>query len=129
MHSIVIPFTLYFFQTVVRMLKRRDVLIQELHGHLLTLSQFIRSVLDLELGTTLLLEDIRQTSNNIYKSQIRRQNDIWALLAAAVQQRSSTSSSNREDLRADIEQSIEATNKVVDENIQLRTEFAKNLLD
>ena len=129
MHSIVIPFTLYFFQTVVRMLKRRDVLIQELHGHLLTLSQFIRSVLDLELATSLLLEDIRQTSNNIYKSQIRRQNDIWALLAAAVQQRSSTSSSNREDLRADIEQSIEATNKVVDENIQLRTEFAKNLLD
>lgn len=111
------------------MLKRRDVLIQELHGHLLTLSQFIRSVLDLELATSLLLEDIRQTSNNIYKSQIRRQNDIWALLAAAVQQRSSTSSSNREDLRADIEQSIEATNKVVDENIQLRTEFAKNLLD
>ena len=129
MHSIVIPFTLYFFQTVVRMLKRRDVLIQELHGHLPTLSQFIRSVLDLELATSLLLEDIRQTSNNIYKSQIRRQNDIWALLAAAVQQRSSTSSSNREDLRADIEQSIEATNKVVDENIQLRTEFAKNLLD
>ena len=111
------------------MLKRRDVLIQELHGHLLTLSQFIRSVLDLELATSLLLEDIRQTSNNIYKSQIRRQNDIWALLAAAVQQRSSTSSSNREDLRADIEQSIEATNKVVDENMQLRTEFAKNLLD
>ena len=111
------------------MLKRRDVLIQELHGHLLTLSQFIRSVLDLELATSLLLEDILQTSNNIYKSQIRRQNDIWALLAAAVQQRSSTSSSNREDLRADIEQSIEATNKVVDENIQLRTEFAKNLLD
>ena len=111
------------------MLKRRDVLIQELHGHLLILSQFIRSVLDLELATSLLLEDIRQTSNNIYKSQIRRQNDIWALLAAAVQQRSSTSSSNREDLRADIEQSIEATNKVVDENIQLRTEFAKNLLD
>ena len=111
------------------MLKRRDVLIQELHGHLLTLSQFIRSVLDLELATSLLLEDIRQTSNNIYKSQIRRQNDIWALLAAAVQQRSSTSSSIREDLRADIEQSIEATNKVVDENIQLRTEFAKNLLD
>ena len=111
------------------MLKRRDVLIQELHGHLLTLSQFIRSVLDLELATSLLLEDIRQTSNNIYKSQIRRQNDIWALLAAAVQQRSSTSSSNREDLRKDIEQSIEATNKVVDENIQLRTEFAKNLLD
>ena len=129
MHSIVIPFTLYCFQMVVRMLKRRDVLIQELHGHLLTLSQFIRSVLDLELATSLLLEDIRQTSNNIYKSQIRRQNDIWALLAAAVQQRSSTSSSNREDLRADIEQSIEATNKVVDENIQLRTEFAKNLLD
>ena len=104
------------------MLKRRDVLIQDLHGHVVTLSQFIRSVLDLELATSLLLEDIRQTSNNIYKAQIRRQNDIWALLAVAVKQR--TSVSNREDLRADIEQSIEDTEKVVEENIQMRSELA-----
>ena len=110
------------FQTVVRMLKRRDILIQDLHGHVLTLSQFIRSVLDLELATSLLLEDVRQTSNSIYKAQIRRQNDIWALLAVAVKQR--TSVSNREDLRADVEQSIEDTNRVVEENMQLRSEFA-----
>ena len=59
-------------EVVVRMLKRRDGLLAELHRHLSSLAQFLRPVQDLELATSLLLADLQQTEAAVLRAQIRR---------------------------------------------------------
>ena len=71
-------------QTVVKMLKRRDQVVGECERHLATLVPAVRPVLDCDMAITLLQADIKQTSQNIIKTQLRRQNDIWCLLSVAV---------------------------------------------
>jgi len=104
-------------QTVVRMLKRRDILLQECQRQFNLLTPCIRSVLDLDLATTLIIADIKQTSNNICKAQLRRQNDIWTLVSAAV--RHKKSSNIGQELRSEIEQQLEENESVIQENQDL----------
>ena len=63
-------------EVVVRMLKRRDGLLAELHRHLSSLAQFLRPAQDLELATSLLLTDLQQTEAAVLRAQIRR-SDIF----------------------------------------------------
>ena len=58
------------------MLKRRDGLLAELHRHLSSLAQFLRPAQDLELATSLLLADLKQTEAAVLRAQIRRSDII-----------------------------------------------------
>ena len=59
-------------QLLVRALKRRDALVGSLHQMLTNISSFMRPVLDLDVATSLLVTDLKQTSKSISQAQMRR---------------------------------------------------------
>ena len=59
-------------QVLVRSLKRRDLLLASLHQRLTDLSSFLSPVLDLELASSLLVTDLKQTSASLSQAQMRR---------------------------------------------------------
>ena len=59
-------------QLLVRALKRRDALLVSLHQVLTNISSFLRPVLDLDVATSLLVTDLKQTSKSISQAQMRR---------------------------------------------------------
>ena len=100
-------------QLLVRMLKRRDVRLRSLGGLLARLTECLSSLTDLGLAVSLLTKDLSQTDSGLYRTQLRRQTDIWTLLSAAVSHRPAS------DL-ALVEQEVELNNLVIRENIQAR---------
>ena len=64
-------------------------------------------------SASLLTKDLSQTDSGLYRTQLRRQTDIWTLLSAAVSHRPAS------DL-ALVEQEVELNNLVIRENIQAR---------
>ena len=59
-------------QLLVRALKRRDAQLVSLHQMLTNISSFLRPVLDLDVATSLLVTDLKQTSKSISQAQMRR---------------------------------------------------------
>ena len=90
-------------QLLVRMLKRRDGRLRSLGGLLARLTECLSSLSDLGLAVSLLTKDLSQTDSGLYRTQLRRQTDIWTLLSAAVSHRSAS------DL-ALVEQEVELNN-------------------
>ena len=64
-------------------------------------------------SASLLTKDLSQTDSGLYRTQLRRQTDIWTLLSAAVSHRPAS------DL-ALVEQEVELNILVIRENIQAR---------
>ena len=59
-------------QLLVRALKRRDTLLTSLHQMMTDISGFLRPVLDLDVATSLLVNDLKLTSKSISQAQMRR---------------------------------------------------------
>ena len=107
------------------------MLLADLHRILTSISGFLRPVLDLDLAATLLVTDLKQTSNSIFKAQVRRwdslnfyakfeyqvhrQKDVWALVSTAVKQSKSKSASASlsPTLKSEIVGQMETSNKIV----------------
>ena len=86
---------------------------ETLTGLLAKLTDCLSSLSHLSLAVSLLTKDISQTDTGLYRTQLRRQTDIWTLLSAAVSHRPAS------DL-ALVEQEVELNNLVIRENIQAR---------
>merc|ERR1719430_2553603 len=71
-------------QLVVKMLKRREALRQEAYATLVEVREVALQLRDLELAVRILDTDLAQTEKGVTRAQLRRQNDVWTLLAAAV---------------------------------------------
>ena len=63
-------------QIVFKMLKKRDICLQKIQKYFTSLSDFMRSVSDLDMATNLILADIRQTSLSISKAQQKRSDSL-----------------------------------------------------
>ena len=104
-------------QLLVRMLKRRDSRLRTLAGLLARLTECLSSLSHLSLAVSLLTKDISQTDTGLYRTQLRRQTDIWTLLSAAVSHRPA---SDLALVEQEVEQEVELNNVVIRENIQAR---------
>jgi len=71
-------------QLVVKMLKRRESLRQEAYTTLVEVREVALQLRDLQLAVRILDTDLAQTEKGVTRAQLRRQNDVWTLLAAAV---------------------------------------------
>jgi len=109
--------------TVVRMLKRRDVVRCGVYTQLVTTTQCLQQVTDLALATRILDKDITQADTGITRAQLRRQSDVWTLLAAAV--KASPARHQDQTVRADLAE----TDRIIQENEAVRRRLDNKAVD
>ena len=71
-------------QLVVRMLRRRDELLNTSCARLVQLRQLLADVQDLKAGNVGIVKACEKVEGSILRSQNRRQSDIWTLVSVAI---------------------------------------------
>jgi len=104
-------------QVVVKVLKRRDIVRMNCYTELANLTEFLEQVTDLGLAIQLLDKDFSHADAAISKAQLRRQSDVWTLLAAAVKHRPAVQLPQLDQTE---------TNRIIQENETIRKQIEEN---
>jgi len=114
-------------QLVVRMLRRRDELLNNSCQRLVDLRQLLVDVHDLKAGNVGIVKACEKVEGNILRSQNRRQSDIWTLVSVAIKYTPQSSQNAKRfeeynNLDADNEICFDtsAAESIIKENVDLR---------
>jgi len=113
-------------QVVVRMLKRRDVVRLACYTELVSLTECLGQVTDLDLAATLLDKDLAQADAAISKAQLRRQSDVWTLLAAAVKH---SPAGQQAQLDQSVRRDLAQSDRIIQENEAVRRRLETSYLN
>ena len=96
-------------QLVVRMLRRRDELLNTSCARLVQLRQLLVDVQDLKAGNVGIVKACEKVEGSILRSQNRRQSDIWTLVSVAIKY---TPQSNQNEKKYEGFNNLDAENEI-----------------